>query len=104
MINYDLPNVPETYVHRIGRTGRAGANGIAFSFCDYEEKIFLKDIQRLIGKTIPVVKDHPFDVPLMHGMSQQASPTAPVNNASYTNTSRRGGGKRSGRSFTQQRA
>ncbi|MGL6268551.1 MAG: helicase-related protein, partial [Chitinophagaceae bacterium] len=60
VINFDLPNVPETYVHRIGRTGRAGANGQAFSFCDDEEKEFLRDIQKLIGKKIPVVTDHPF--------------------------------------------
>lgn len=104
VINYDLPNVPETYVHRIGRTGRAGANGIAFSFCDYEEKIYLKDIQKLIGKNVPVVKGHPFDVPLMHGVTQQPAATSAVNNAAYSNNSRRSGGKRSGRSFTQQRA
>jgi ATP-dependent RNA helicase RhlE len=60
VINFDLPNVPETYVHRIGRTGRAGANGQAFSFCDAEEKEYLRDIQKLIGKKIPVVSDHPF--------------------------------------------
>ncbi len=60
VINFDLPNIPETYVHRIGRTGRAGANGIAFSFCDGEEREFLRDIQKLIGKKIPVVADHPF--------------------------------------------
>lgn len=105
VINYDLPNVPETYVHRIGRTGRAGANGIAFSFCDYEEKIYLKDIQKLIGKTVPVVKEHPYDVPLMHGVSQPAAgvKTGSVSTASYG--SRRSGGKKSGsRSFTQQRA
>jgi ATP-dependent RNA helicase RhlE len=60
VINYDLPNVPETYVHRIGRTGRAGASGIALSFCDAEEKAFLRDIQKLISKTIPVINDHPF--------------------------------------------
>lgn len=60
VINYELPNVPETYVHRIGRTGRAGANGIAFSFCDQEEKEYLRDIQKLIGKTIPVESNHPF--------------------------------------------
>jgi len=59
VINYDLPNEPETYVHRIGRTGRAGASGIAYSFCDYEEKPYLKDIQKLIAKTIPVVENHP---------------------------------------------
>ena len=60
VINYELPNVPETYIHRIGRTGRAGASGIAFSFCDREEKEFLRDIQKLIGNTVPVANDHPF--------------------------------------------
>ncbi len=64
VINYELPNIPETYVHRIGRTGRAGASGISLSFCDAEEKEFLKDIQKLIGKPIPVVEDHPY--PLDH--------------------------------------
>jgi len=59
VINYDLPNIPETYVHRIGRTGRAKASGTALSFCDTEEKAFLKDIQKLIKQSIPVVKDHP---------------------------------------------
>jgi len=59
VFNFDLPNVPETYVHRIGRTGRAGASGFAFSFCDGEEKAFLKDIQKLIAVSIPVV-EHPF--------------------------------------------
>ncbi|WP_026898589.1 DEAD/DEAH box helicase [Daejeonella oryzae] len=60
VVNYELPNVPETYVHRIGRTGRAGSSGIAFSFCDDEEMEFLKDIQKLISKTIPVVEEQPY--------------------------------------------
>ncbi|MGH4137686.1 DEAD/DEAH box helicase [Clostridium sp.] len=60
VINFDLPNIPETYVHRIGRTGRAGLGGVAISFCDEEEKPFLKDIQKLITKTIPVVEEHPY--------------------------------------------
>ena len=60
VINYELPNIPETYVHRIGRTGRAGASGIAISFCDAEEKAYLKDIQKLIGITVPQVNDHPY--------------------------------------------
>lgn len=60
VINYDLPNIPETYVHRIGRTGRAGLNGIAISFCDYDEKPFLADIEKLLNKRIEVVKDHPY--------------------------------------------
>ena len=60
VINFEMPNVAETYVHRIGRTGRAGANGTALSFCDAEEKEYLKDIHKLINKNIPVVEDHPF--------------------------------------------
>jgi ATP-dependent RNA helicase RhlE len=60
VINYEIPNIPETYVHRIGRTGRAGAKGIAFSFCDVEEKPYLKDIHKLIAKNIPVVTNHPY--------------------------------------------
>ena len=61
VVNFELPNVPETYVHRIGRTGRAGASGKAISFCDSEERGLLADIQKLIGKSIPVMKDHPFE-------------------------------------------
>ncbi|MBV9348346.1 MAG: DEAD/DEAH box helicase [Pseudolabrys sp.] len=53
VFNYDLPNVPESYVHRIGRTARAGANGIAISFCDHEENAYLRDIERLIRMQIP---------------------------------------------------
>ena len=60
VINFELPDVPETYVHRIGRTGRAGNSGVAFSFCGSDERDALKDIQKLIGKTIPVVNEHPF--------------------------------------------
>ncbi len=60
VINYDLPNIPETYVHRIGRTGRANASGIALSFCDVEERAYLRDIQKLIDQTIAVVEEHPY--------------------------------------------
>ncbi len=60
VFNFDLPEVPETYVHRIGRTGRAGLGGQAIAFCDQEEKPLLKEIQKLISKTIPVVEEHPF--------------------------------------------
>ncbi|MEO8852739.1 MAG: DEAD/DEAH box helicase [Ginsengibacter sp.] len=60
VINFELPNVPETYVHRIGRTGRAGNFGSALSFCDMEERAYLRDIHKLIDQTIPVVKDHPY--------------------------------------------
>ncbi len=73
VINFNLPNIPETYVHRIGRTGRAGLSGVAISFCEHEEIPFLKDIEKLIGKTIPVVKDNPFPMLIT---------TEPVKNAS----------------------
>jgi ATP-dependent RNA helicase RhlE len=60
VINYDLPNVPETYVHRIGRTGRAKASGIAISFCDIEERPYLRDIEKLIKQPIPRMPEHQF--------------------------------------------
>jgi ATP-dependent RNA helicase RhlE len=96
VINYELPNIPETYVHRIGRTGRAGANGVAISFCDWGEKIFLSDIEKLIKKNIPVVKSHAFDVVMMHDIPKQTSTTVSSNSFSQ----RRKPGKRS-RAFTQ---
>jgi len=60
VINYEIPNIPETYVHRIGRTGRAGLDGKAISFCDEEELEYLRDIQKLIGMEIPLIKDQPY--------------------------------------------
>ena len=60
VFNYNLPDVPETYVHRIGRTGRAGHSGTAVSFCQFDEKSDLKAIEKLLGRPIPVVEDHPF--------------------------------------------
>lgn len=60
VVNYELPNVPETYVHRIGRTGRAGSSGMAISFCDEEEWGLLKDIQKLINFKIDIMEDHPY--------------------------------------------
>ena len=60
VFNYDLPNEPETYVHRIGRTGRAGKNGTAISLCDYDELPYLKDIVKLIKKEIPEESNHPY--------------------------------------------
>ena len=72
VINYDLPNIPETYVHRIGRTGRAGAAGTAFSFCDLEEREYLRDIQRVISLQIPVVEEHPYPMPKPVDVSKQS--------------------------------
>ncbi len=60
VVNFDLPNISETYVHRIGRTGRAGAQGRSISFCDFEEQAYLKDIEKLLGKKLPTNTNHPY--------------------------------------------
>ncbi|WP_143305080.1 DEAD/DEAH box helicase [Chitinophaga vietnamensis] len=75
VINYDLPNIAETYVHRIGRTGRAGASGIALSFCDTEERPFLNSINKLIKQKIPAVP-HPFEEPALNE-ARNANPDSP---------------------------
>jgi ATP-dependent RNA helicase RhlE len=73
VINYELPNVPESYVHRIGRTARAGADGIALSFCDGSERAFLKDIEKLTRQRLTVVENHRFH----RAGAAQAAPAAP---------------------------
>jgi ATP-dependent RNA helicase RhlE len=60
VVNYELPNIPETYVHRIGRTGRAEASGSSISFCAADERAYLKDIEKLIKASVPLVEEHPF--------------------------------------------
>lgn len=77
VINFDLPNVPETYVHRIGRTGRAGADGIAFSFCDREERPFLRDINKITNQDIKIIHDHPFHV-AADAVHHEQGPRRPV--------------------------
>ncbi|HET6512558.1 MAG TPA: DEAD/DEAH box helicase [Candidatus Kapabacteria bacterium] len=89
VIQYEIPNVPETYVHRIGRTGRAGSSGSAFAFCAPDEKPYIRDIEKLIKKKIPVVYDHPF-----------AKPEEP-HHRPETGDQRSGGGRR--RSYTEDR-
>ncbi len=93
VINFELPNVPETYVHRIGRTGRAGEDGIAYSFCDSEEREFLRDIQKLIGKAIPVKEDHPYhsngDDRSRPEMPKQHTPRRPQGNGNQNRNSNR---------------
>lgn len=93
VINFDLPNEPETYVHRIGRTGRAGTSGKAISFCDIEERPYLQDINNLINQAIPVLNDHPYPVrdefvavPLPKGASQ---PKIKKSNSTQHNKKRR---------------
>ena len=72
VINFDLPNEPESYVHRIGRTARAGAAGIAISFCDHDERAYLRDIEKIIRQSVPVNEDHPFHA------SEIANDTSPA--------------------------
>ncbi|OIO20242.1 MAG: hypothetical protein AUJ54_05820 [Ignavibacteria bacterium CG1_02_37_35] len=60
VVNYDIPNIPDSYIHRIGRTGRAGLSGLALSFCDVEERAYLKDINKLLKAPIPEMSDYPF--------------------------------------------
>jgi len=74
MFNFELPNVAESYVHRIGRTGRAGGEGNAISFCDAEERAYLKGIEKLIGFSIEVVKDHPYPLVNENPTPTQKSP------------------------------
>jgi ATP-dependent RNA helicase RhlE len=75
VFNYDLPNIPENYVHRIGRTGRAGREGVAIAFCDETETAFLRDIEKLTGKALEVVLDHPWHLPTaMPGSSKSGRP------------------------------
>ncbi|WP_411031509.1 DEAD/DEAH box helicase [Spongiimicrobium sp. 3-5] len=95
VVNYDLPNVPETYVHRIGRTGRAKASGIAISFCDKEERPYLKDIEKLIGQKVPLMPEHQFvdnDEDNKQVANQQNRAQATNNKSKPRNNRYRGGG------------
>jgi ATP-dependent RNA helicase RhlE len=71
VINYELPNIPETYVHRIGRTGRAGRSGQAISLCDYEEKAYLKDIEKIIHQSIPVREGHAYPMQIFEVIKKE---------------------------------
>ncbi len=77
VINYEIPNIPETYVHRIGRTGRAGRVGVSLSLCDFEEKKLLKDIEKFCNRTIPVVQEHPFPMEIFEVLPKQPAPPRP---------------------------
>ncbi len=89
VINFDLPNIAETYVHRIGRTGRAGASGIAISFCDAEERPFLRDITKLISISIPVVEEHPYKMAYAN-FAPSAASVAPAPSRGHGVFARRG--------------
>ena len=101
VINFELPNIPETYVHRIGRTGRAGFSGIAYSFCDDEEKDFLRDIHKLIGKSIPIEVNNPYqmeDISLVkqHHVPRPTAPGRPGPSRSFNNNGRNNNRNHSG--------
>jgi ATP-dependent RNA helicase RhlE len=87
VINFDLPNIPETYVHRIGRTGRAGNGGIAISFCGKDEAPYWKDIQKLIKVDVEVVKDHPYQ--WQDGSPDENTPKKSSNRSGEANNSRK---------------
>ena len=89
VVNYDIPNIPETYVHRIGRTGRAGEEGKAISFCAADERAFLKDIQKITAQSIPVINDHPFPS-TNRTMTVAAKPAAPRGNSFRSRNNTRG--------------
>ncbi|MFN5784704.1 MAG: DEAD/DEAH box helicase [Flavobacteriia bacterium] len=76
VINFELPNISETYVHRIGRTGRAGNKGTAISFCEFEEKAYLKDIEKLIHQSIPVIEDHKYPMEIFE-ITKKEKPQRP---------------------------
>jgi ATP-dependent RNA helicase RhlE len=96
VVNYDVPNVPETYVHRIGRTGRAGATGAAVSFCDPEERSFIQAIEKLTRRRIPVQNDHP-EYPARAATEERES------HARDAHPRQHGGGHRSERSHAHAR-
>ena len=87
VINFDLPNIPETYVHRIGRTGRAGNGGLAISFCSKDEAPYWKDIQKLIKVDVEVVKDHPYQ--WQDGSPDENTPKQSSNRSKEAHNSRK---------------
>jgi ATP-dependent RNA helicase RhlE len=90
VVNFDLPNIPESYVHRIGRTARAGASGTALSFCGPDERGFLRDIERLTRHSLSVISDHPFV------SANAAKPAAAGEGEGGRRSGNRGGGNRNG--------
>jgi len=113
VINYDLPNVPEVYVHRIGRTGRAGQGGIAIAFCDENEGEYLRGIEKTIRQSIPVNEEHPFHSPKAQSKKGDKAPKKKQNRGrprrigvedrSSRKSSNRGGNKFSGRGGSSSR-
>ena len=99
VINYDIPNIAETYVHRIGRTARAGANGVALSFCNAEQVVMLKGIEKLIKQPLTEFSDHSFHSPVIAAIHQKrtAAPRITPPFGRRRNKSKSAGGRRKAR-------
>ena len=100
VFNYDIPEYSEAYVHRIGRTGRAGLGGTALSFCDAEERAFLRDINKLIQKPIPVVDEHPFksnEKEVVNSSSRNRRPARRTGSPRFQNNTKNNWGRKSRR-------
>nr|HPQ82108.1 helicase-related protein [bacterium] len=91
VVNYDLPNVPESYVHRIGRTARAGATGVALSFCAAPERAYLRDIERLLKRPVPVMADHPYHCEKAANSTAKAPAVSPRNQGNPNRRFKAGG-------------
>ncbi|MDU4324834.1 MAG: DEAD/DEAH box helicase [Clostridium celatum] len=100
VINYDLPDVAETYVHRIGRTGRAGASGVAITFCDEEEKAMFRSIEKVIGKSIPVLAEEEYEIiqPVVQPVQKKSNNQGNKNNKNRNYRGYRGSNKPKGKS------
>ena len=101
VINFEVPNISESYVHRIGRTARAGAEGIAISFCDSEERSFIRDIEKLIGQKIPVVTEHPYHSEAIANGPIMSSGKAKAKLEGKRDSRRSGANRRFGKSRSQ---
>ena len=100
VINFDIPNIPETYIHRIGRTGRAGLDGVAISLCDSEEVPYLKEINKLLSKPIPIIENNQYvlkpsvETMLKKSVDKKETPKVEPKKRSKFNTSKSNSWKR----------
>ncbi|MBD3666772.1 MAG: C-terminal helicase domain-containing protein, partial [Kangiella sp.] len=90
VINFELPDDPESYVHRIGRTARAGAEGIAITLCDMEQRSILRDIEKIIRQSVPVIDDHPYHSQEIADASGKSKKKTPQRNRRPAASRRRG--------------